>query len=202
MEALELIKRYKAEHSPGTLYYARGEHVPVDGVIPRDLADLLYKRDKRGRQRVQRTVYECGVFQTLRDKLRCKEIWVVGAGKWRNPDEDLPADFEERRAENYVSLRKPLDPKAFTGQLREEMAAALAGLNDRLPELDWVDIRERAKAGPIVLTDIDAVPEPRNLRRLKAAIQTRWSTVPLLTCWPRPRTGTARTSCATSAAAT
>jgi len=112
------------------------------------------------------------VFQTLRDKLRCKQIWVVGAGKWRNPDEDLPADFEERRAENYGSLRKPPDPKAFTGQLREEMEQALAGLNDRLPEMDWVDIRER-KAGPIVLTDIDAVPEPRNLRRLKGAIQGR-----------------------------
>jgi hypothetical protein len=59
------------------------------------------------------------------------------------------------------------------------MEQALAGLNDRLSEMDWVDIRER-KAGPIVLTDIDAVPEPRNLRRLKAAIQGRWGTVPLL----------------------
>lgn len=124
LEALDLIKRYKAECSPATLYYVRGEHVPVDGVIPRDLADLLYKADKRGRRRVQRTVYECGVFQTLRDKLRCKEIWVVGADKWRNPDEDLPADFEERRAENYAKLRKPLDPEAFAGQLRAEMEEA------------------------------------------------------------------------------
>jgi hypothetical protein len=57
--------------------------------------------------------------------------------------------------------RKPLDPKAFTGQLREEMEEALPSLNDRLPELDWVDIKERTKAGPIVLTDIDAVPERR-----------------------------------------
>jgi hypothetical protein len=180
LQALELIKRYKAEHSPATLYYARGEHVPVDGVIPGDLADLLYRTDKRGRRRVQRTVYECGVFQTLRDRLRCKEIWVVGAGKWRNPDEDLPADFEERRAENYAKLRKPLDPGAFTDQMRAEMAEALADLNDHLPELDWVDIRERPKAGPIILTDLDAVPEPRNLRRLKAAIRDRWGTVPLL----------------------
>ena len=49
LEALELIKRYKAEHSPATLYYARGEHVPVDGVIPRDLADLLYKGCSQGK---------------------------------------------------------------------------------------------------------------------------------------------------------
>jgi Tn3 transposase DDE domain len=59
-------------------------------------------------------------------------------------------------------------------------AGCAADLNDHLPELDWVDIRERAKAGPIVLTDVDAVPEPRNLRRLKAAIRDRWGTVPLL----------------------
>jgi hypothetical protein len=64
--------------------------------------------------------------------------------------------------------------------MRREMAEALAALNDRLPELDWVDIRERPKAGPIILTDLDAAPEPRNLRRLKAAIRDRWGTVPLL----------------------
>ncbi len=43
-----------------------------------------------------------------------------------------------------------------------------------------MDIRERPKTGPIILTDLDAVPEPRNLRRLKAAIRDRWGTVPLL----------------------
>ncbi|MEV5708730.1 transposase, partial [Actinoallomurus sp. NPDC052274] len=182
LEALELIKRYKAEHPGNTRYYARGEHVPIDGVIPKDLVELLYKTDKRGRARIQRTrtVYECGVFQTLRDKLRCKEIWVVGADKWRDPDQDLPNDFEARRAENYEALRKPLDPKVFTNQMREEMAAALAELNEELPNLDWMDISERPKAGPITLTDLDPVPEPRNLRRLKAAVKDRWGTVPLL----------------------
>jgi len=34
------------------------------------------------------------VLQALREKLRCKEIWVVGANRYRNPEEDLPADFE------------------------------------------------------------------------------------------------------------
>lgn len=53
----------------------------------------------------------------LRDKLRCKEIWVVGADRWRNPDEDLPADFEENRGEHYAKLRKPLDPRRFSGEL-------------------------------------------------------------------------------------
>ena len=67
----------------------------------------------------------CGVFQTLREQLRCKEIWVVGADEWRNPDEDLPADFEANRAEHYHKLRKPLDAREFTSELREEMDAEL-----------------------------------------------------------------------------
>jgi hypothetical protein len=41
------------------------------------------------------------VLTALRERLRCKEIWVAGAEKHRNPDDDLPGDFEARRAEYY-----------------------------------------------------------------------------------------------------
>lgn len=152
----------------------------VDGVIPADLAELLHRTDKRGRSRVQRTVYECGVFQTLRERLRCKEIWVLGAEKWRNPDEDLPADFEVKRAENYAALRKPTNADAFVNEIREEMRAELAALHEALQGLDWLDIKAGRKQGAIVLTPYDAAPEPRNLRRLKQAVRTRWGVVPLM----------------------
>lgn len=92
--------------------------------------ELLYRADSTRRQRILRAVYECGVFQSLREKLRCKEIWVVGADKWRNPDDDLPKDFEANRAENYAKLCKPLDPKRFTAELMEELDAELSALND------------------------------------------------------------------------
>jgi len=39
--------------------------------------------------------------------VRCKEIWVVGADTWRNPDDDLPADFEDQRDQHYQQLRLP-----------------------------------------------------------------------------------------------
>ena len=76
MAALALIKRYKAEGTNRTKYYATGDSVPVEQIVPAELAELMYRTDKGGRQRILRSVYECGVFQTLRDKLRCKEIWV------------------------------------------------------------------------------------------------------------------------------
>jgi TnpA family transposase len=193
MDALALIKRYKADVSHRIKCYALGEHVPVDGIVPSELVELMYRADSKRRQRILRSVYECGVFQTLREKLRCKEIWVVGAEKWRNPDDDLPKDFEANRAENYATLRKPLDPQVFVDELREEMDAELSALNDALggKGLAWLKIAERRNAGAIQLTPLDAAPEPRNLRRLKAAVRARWGVVPLMdmlteTCW---RTG-------------
>ncbi|WP_202806740.1 hypothetical protein [Kribbella catacumbae] len=110
----------------------------------------------------------------------CKEIWVVGADRWRNPDEDLPRDFESRRLGHYSALRKPLDPTAFIDQLQAELRSELAALNDQVDQLGWVELRDRGKQGAIKLTPLDAAPEPKNLRALKTEIRTRWGTVPLI----------------------
>src|SRR5712692_1167431 len=107
IDALELIRRHGRDGN--TRYYPLGEAVPSHAGVTGDWADLTYRKDSQGRRRVVRTVYEIATFQELRDGLRCKEIWVVGADRWRNPDEDLPADFEEHRVEHYQALRKPLD---------------------------------------------------------------------------------------------
>jgi hypothetical protein len=88
-------------------------------------------------------VYEVVTFQALREHLRCKGIWITGAGRWRNPDEDRPTDFETRQTEHYASLRKPLDPGAFIAGLREEMRAELDALHDALPRLDWLQFAGR-----------------------------------------------------------
>ncbi|MEU6739620.1 hypothetical protein [Streptosporangium sandarakinum] len=187
MTALALIKRYKAETTHRTKYHATGETVPVEGIVPAELAEPMYRTDKNGRQRILRSVYECGVFQTLREKLRCKEIWVHGAYKWRNPDLDPPADFEDKREENYARLRKPLQAKLFTAELLEEMGAELSALHDALPSLPWLEIVDRKKGGAIVLSPLEPLPEPRNLRRHKATVRSRWGWCRCWTCSPRPR---------------
>jgi hypothetical protein len=60
------------------------------------------------------------------------------------------------------------------------MDAELTALNDALPHLDWLEIKERRAGGAIILTPLAAAPEPVNLRRLKAAVKDRWGVVPLL----------------------
>ncbi|WP_369266021.1 Tn3 family transposase [Streptomyces harbinensis] len=177
IEALALVARYA--NAGNTTYYPLGETVPVHKAMGGDWAEVVHRTDKRGRRRVVRMVYEVVAFQALRDQLKCKEIWVVGADKWRNPDEDLPQDFEARRAENYRELRKPLDAAVFVDELREQMTTELTLLNDQIPKLPWLDIAER-KSGAIRLTAAEAQPEPRNLRRVKAEVQRRWGVVPLV----------------------
>ena len=111
IDALALIRRHA---TAGNLtYYPARENVPAHGGITEDWKPLVYRTDQHGRQRVVRMAYEVVTFQALREHLRCKEIWITGADRWRDPDEDLPADFEIRRAEHYASLRKPLDPAMF-----------------------------------------------------------------------------------------
>jgi TnpA family transposase len=177
LDALELVGR----HADARLtYYPVGEHVPAHRGLVGDWEELVHRVDERGRRRVVRSAYEICAFQALRERLRCKEIWVEGADRWRNPDEDLPRDFETRRVEHYAALRKPLDPTVFIDQLRDELQTALAALDEQLPELDWVEVRDRGKQGPIKLTPLDKAPEPRNLRALKTEIRTRWGTVPLI----------------------
>lgn len=176
LEALALIGRFAGAN---LRYYPPGELVPTHRGMGGDWAELVYQSDKDGHRRVVRMVYEICTFQALRDQLRCKEIWVAGADKWRNPAQDLPTDFEERRVEHYGKLRKPLDPTEFIDAMREEMRTELDALHAALPKCSWLEIAER-KRGAIKLAPLPPAAEPRNLRKLKSGVQTRWGVVPLI----------------------
>src|SRR5574338_1512910 len=76
-------------------------------------------------------------------------------------------------------LRKPLDLSEFIDELRQQMHTELDALHAALPKCSWLQIADR-RQGAIELTPLPAVAEPRNLRRLKTEIQTRWGAVPLI----------------------
>ena len=107
--------------------------VPIDGVVPPKWRDLILEKDPAGGVRVNRANYEICVLTALRERLRCKEIWVVGADRYRNPDDDLPQDFEARRAEYYQELGRGQDARAFVNGLRAQMTEALKTLNKGMP---------------------------------------------------------------------
>ena len=64
---------------------------------------------------MNRISYEWCVLTALREKVRCKEIWVHGAHRFRNPDEDVPHDFDVRRDEYYAALGQPREAQSVCG---------------------------------------------------------------------------------------
>ena len=107
--------------------------MPIDGVARGLWREAVVEKDAKGRSRVNRITYEICVLEALRDKLRCKEVWVVGANRYRNPDDDLPADFEAQRTPYYQALNLPLEADRFIADLQAEMREALHTLDAGLP---------------------------------------------------------------------
>jgi TnpA family transposase len=176
LDAIDTIKSGRDEQKK---HYKLSE-IAVEGVIRPKWRDVVIEDAPDGEKRVNRVNYELCVLQTLRDQVRCKEVWLVGAERFRNPDDDLPSDFEERRSTCYDRLGIPLAADAFIDKMRGEMTKALERLNERLPRNAHVRLDPRRKKKPIVVSKIEAQPEPPNLAALKTELGRRWPMTGLL----------------------
>ncbi len=160
-------------------HYPPDASVPIEGVVPAKWRELVVEVDDDGAHRVNRVSYELSVLQTLRDRVRTKEIWIVGARKFRNPEEDLPHDFDAKRATYYEALKQPTDAQAFVAGLRTQVADALTMLDAGLPKNPSVKILTK-KQGWIRVSPLKAQLPPRNLIRFKAEMGMRWPMTSLL----------------------
>ena len=176
IEALELLKKYIGSRER---YYDSSENVPTEGIIGASLSELILETNDDGSVKINRINYELAVLQALRDGLRCKEIWVLGANRYRNPEEDLPTDFEQQREVYYQALQQPKDVEAFISNLQQQMSLGLTQLDQGMPQNNPVKILTKNN-GWIKLSPFTALPEPTNLRRLKREIEQRWSMTSLL----------------------
>jgi TnpA family transposase len=176
MQALELVKRFA---DTKVRAFPIEEQVPLDGVVRGLWRDAVVEKDAAGQDRVNRVTYEVAVLEALREQLRCKEIWVIGANRYRNPDEDLPSDFEANREAHYQALDLPLDADRFISQLQNEMRDALGTLDAGLKKNPAVRITPKG-GGWITLTPLDKQPDPPNLVAFKAELNTIWPMTSLL----------------------
>jgi len=178
LDAIELLQRYVDRSER---LFAADEDVPISGVVPKGWRSLVETTDQDGNRRINRIAYEICVLQALRERLRCKEIWVDGARRWRNPDDDLPADFDQQRPTHYRALRKPLDPSEFIDQLKTDMTSGLDRLNDFVADGGdgMVRISDR-RNGWIGVSPLEAQPEAANLGLVKNRLNERWPSTSLL----------------------
>ena len=155
------------------------EPAPLDGVVAGAWRDAVLETDGQGRQRVNRITYEICVLEALRERLRCREIWVVGADRYRNPDQDLPADFEVNRDAHYAALGLPRDGETFIARVCADMVEALETLDRGLAENPHLRILKRG-GGRIALAPLEKQEEPEGLIALKTEIGQRWPMTNLL----------------------
>jgi TnpA family transposase len=170
IQALELLTQY-AQRKVRT--YPVDEEISLDGVVSDAWRDAVMEQDQQGQPRVNRLTYEICVLQGLREQLRCKEIWVVGADRYRNPDQDVPADFDRQREAYYAALQLPLAVEAFIQGIQQALREELAALDREIPGNPHVEILSKA-GGWIKLSPLDPQPEPANLLALKTEIAQRW----------------------------
>ncbi|MFF7705448.1 Tn3 family transposase [Streptomyces lydicus] len=127
--------------------------------------------DDKGR--VERIPYELCVLVALRDAVRRREIWVVGENRWRNPEDDLPSDFEDNRDVRCAALGQPQDVGEFMAALQGKLRASQDRFEQTLivkkRDEPWVRVSPRGKQ-----------EEPESLAAVKGEIERRWGTIDLL----------------------
>ena len=177
IRAVQLVKDYVRSPRP---FYPEEESIPIKEVVAPKWREFVVEKEADGTERVNRLNYEMCVLQALREKVRTKEVWVVGANRFRNPDDDLPTDFEQNRATYYDALHQPRETDRFIEQVKTAMQAALRSLDAAMPRLGRKVrlLPHRKKA--ISLSPLEAQPEPRNLISLKREVGDRWSNTNLL----------------------
>lgn len=177
IEALELLKKYARSKAR---YYDSSEEIAIDGVLKPGAKEILIETDSEGNERINRINYEICVLQALRERLCCKEIWVVGANRYCNPDDDLPTDFESKRQIYYQALTLPEDVETFISGLQQQIAEGLEKLDKGMPRNKSVAIVSKGDKSLIRLSPFDALPDPVNLKQLKGEINRLWHKTSLL----------------------
>ena len=172
MQALVLVKSQLEVKKP---FFPKGIEIPLKGIVPASWVPLVVEEKK-----VNRMAYEICVLKALREQLRCREIWVLDSRRYRNPEDDLPQDFEERKADYYKDLGIPMDAKVFTATLREELTQHLKALNKGISANPKVKIVRSKNGHKISVTPFEPQVEPENLANLKREITQRWPGTSLL----------------------
>ena len=176
IEAIDWLKRF---HEDGRRVVRLDEGVPIENVIPAKWRDLVLEKDRLGNLQVNCINYEICVLTALRERLRCKEIWVAGAERHRNPDEDLPTDFEARRADYYRELGRDTDAQAFTMALKSKLTDALIRLNRTIPFNPNVRIVWRGR-NRISITPFEALSSAPAADAIQAELERRWPMTELI----------------------
>lgn len=144
--------------------------MPIKNVIAKDWLPLVLEQQETI-TKVNCFNYEIAVLEEVRKQLRCKKIWIIGSIRYRNPDEDLPKDFEERKEYYYNLLALPLNPQIFIKSIKEQLHQSLTELNNNIVNNNKVKIIATKKGTRIKISPSEPQLEPPNIKKLHKEIK-------------------------------
>lgn len=177
---LEALKIIKHNGDSTDEYYPATITPPLTNVVPSEWHNVVVIKGEDGSKKINRVNYELAVFQELTKQLNCKMIWIEGSYLYRNPERDLPKDFEENRQYYYDLLGLPLDVDSFVNPLKEGLHKNLKALNDSMSANKNVKIINKNGNGHIKISPYEAQAEPPNIKKLHQAIKAAHGTINLI----------------------
>ncbi|ARE42288.1 Mobile element protein (plasmid) [Rhodovulum sp. P5] len=156
------------------------DQVPLEGVVRPKWRDIVIEARPGGKNRINRLNYEICVLQSLRERLRTKELWIEGARRYCDPDQDLPQDFDDRKERYFQELGQPVEADHFVQRLKFDLSAALDQFDRSLPTNKDVTLRLRRGKSWISLKPLKAQDDPTMLEALKEEMARRWPMTSLL----------------------
>lgn len=175
---LDAIKTIKQNRELSERYYPKDVSAPIKNVIPSQWMNLVVINDGNVKK-IHRNNYEIAVFEELRLKLSCKIIWIEGAHRYRNPADDLPKDFDEKREHYFKLAGLPLNAKEFTAPRKKALHENLKALNDTILANKNVKIINK-NGGRIRITPYAPQAESANIKKLHEAIKKEYGTINLI----------------------
>lgn len=152
-----------------------------------DWRDLVIEINEAHGERVVKKFFELCVLQKLVSAIKCKDVWVEGSFKFRNPDQDLPQDWndEERRKEYYHKHKIEPDAKKFVAGLKQQMIEGLRHLNEYLGRMGKRDVyvyrpRKGSGRGFWRVPKIRKRPARPIIEEIKREVLRGWGTLDLL----------------------
>lgn len=119
------------------------------------------------------------ILKRLRDKLRVKEVWVAEGYEYRNPEEDLPQDFDMKRDYYYGLLNRDRESKKFIEKTKKKLRKNLSSFHQNLSRNSTVEILKKP-LGHIKVKPLEEQPAPPQLEEIKQEVFKKWPNVNLL----------------------
>ena len=177
LQAISNIKTHQKNRSD---FYPLDVKISIEETLSKHEQRFILQKDAKDTVKISKKGYECAILKKLRNKLNHKEIWINGSFKYRNPEEDLPKDFEEKREEYYKKLNVPLSPTSFLENIKLKMAEHLNIFDENLPNNQYIKIITKKEKTWLRLSPIERSIEPTNIRKLKDIILDKWNIIDLL----------------------